>query len=167
MWDFSCLKRFHWWWWWRSNGVRVFFLFGSHCVPSELIQRCVWSHRTASLLLTVSFYNPSVPIICSDYLQQATRPRRELGLGDIELVSCICRRVQSAPLEIGKWWIWDVVEWRNCMIDKQEEQQKLQPPHDVAVLILTRISGVCFKHVLNISTKGNKHLFLTPLPPNK
>lgn len=45
------------------------------------------------------------------------------------------------------------------MIDKQEEQQKLQPPHDAAVLILTRISDVCFKHVLNISTKGNKYLF--------
>lgn len=98
MWDSSCLKRFHWWWW-RSNGVRVFFLFGSHCVPSELIQHCVRSHRTASLLLTVSFYNPSVPIICSDYLQQATRPRRELGWH----LTCLLHMSTSSKCTAGKW----------------------------------------------------------------
>lgn len=146
MWDFSCLKRFHWWWW-RSNGVRVFFLFGSHCVPSELIQHCVLSHRTASLLLTVSFYNPSVPIICSDYLQQATRPRRELGWH----LTCLLHMSTSSKCTAGKW------KMVNLRCGGMKE---LQPLHDAAVLILTRISGVCFKHVLNLST--NKHLFLPP-----
>lgn len=98
MWDFSCLKRFHWWWWWWSNGVRVFFLFGSHCVPSELIQHCAWSHWTASLLLTASFHNPSVPIFRSDYLQQATLPRRELGWR----LTCLSHMSTSSECTTGK-----------------------------------------------------------------
>lgn len=52
--------------------VWVFFslsLWLTMC-PWEINKHCLWSYRSRSLLLTVSFCNPIVTIFCSENLQQ-------------------------------------------------------------------------------------------------